>query len=160
MTTMKALRFEKYGPPSVLSIQELPVPDLKPGPVPVVNFIRLAYCRKSRNDCPMGDLLKLIWWGVIGLFRSRASLEAEILILRHQLSVLRRKAPERLAFSNFDRLIFTSLYPIAPRVLGALVIVEPETVYPLASCWISLVLAMEVAMSRAADRRSRLKFAN
>jgi NADPH:quinone reductase len=31
MKTMKALRFEKYGPPSVLSIQELPVPDLKPG---------------------------------------------------------------------------------------------------------------------------------
>ena len=31
MTTMKALRFGKYGPPSVLSIQELPVPDLKTG---------------------------------------------------------------------------------------------------------------------------------
>jgi NADPH2:quinone reductase len=31
MSTMKALRFEKYGPPSVLSIQELRVPDLKPG---------------------------------------------------------------------------------------------------------------------------------
>jgi len=31
MTTMKALRFEKYGPPSVLSIQELRVPGLKPG---------------------------------------------------------------------------------------------------------------------------------
>jgi NADPH:quinone reductase len=31
MTTMKALRFEKYGPPSALSIQELQVPDLKPG---------------------------------------------------------------------------------------------------------------------------------
>jgi NADPH2:quinone reductase len=31
MTTMKALRFEKYGPPLVLSIQELPVPDLKMG---------------------------------------------------------------------------------------------------------------------------------
>jgi NADPH:quinone reductase len=31
MTTMKALRFEKYGSPSVLSIQELQVPDLKPG---------------------------------------------------------------------------------------------------------------------------------
>jgi NADPH2:quinone reductase len=31
MTTMKALRFEKYGPPSVLSIQQVPVPDLKPG---------------------------------------------------------------------------------------------------------------------------------
>jgi NADPH:quinone reductase len=31
MTTMKALRFEKYGPPSVLSIQQLQVPALKPG---------------------------------------------------------------------------------------------------------------------------------
>jgi NADPH2:quinone reductase len=31
VTTMKALRFEKYGPPSVLSVQQLPVPDLKTG---------------------------------------------------------------------------------------------------------------------------------
>jgi hypothetical protein len=38
---------------------------------------------------------------VIGLFRSRASLEAEILTLRHQLNVLRRKAPKRLAFNGF-----------------------------------------------------------
>jgi hypothetical protein len=36
----------------------------------------------------MGDILKLIWWTVIGLFRSRSSLEAEILTLRHQLNVL------------------------------------------------------------------------
>jgi hypothetical protein len=26
---------------------------------------------------PMGDMLKLIWWAVIKLFRSRVSLEAE-----------------------------------------------------------------------------------
>jgi NADPH2:quinone reductase len=31
MAVMKALRFEKYGPPSVLSIKQLQVPDLKPG---------------------------------------------------------------------------------------------------------------------------------
>ena len=37
---------------------------------------------------------------VIGLFRSSASLEAEILTLHHQLNVLRRKSPKRLAFSN------------------------------------------------------------
>ena len=55
-------------------------------------------------------------------------LEAEILTLRHQLNVLRRKAPKQLAFSNFDRLVFTSLYRIAPGVLDALVIVKPETV--------------------------------
>jgi hypothetical protein len=34
----------------------------------------------------MGDLLKLIWWAVVGLFRSGVSLEAEILTLRHQLN--------------------------------------------------------------------------
>jgi NADPH:quinone reductase-like Zn-dependent oxidoreductase len=31
MATMKALRFETYGPPSVLALQELPVPNLGPG---------------------------------------------------------------------------------------------------------------------------------
>src|SRR5580704_155436 len=31
MNTMKALRFETYGPPSVLSLQELSIPDLEPG---------------------------------------------------------------------------------------------------------------------------------
>jgi predicted RNase H-like nuclease len=76
----------------------------------------------------MGDMLKLIWWAVIGLFRSRVSLEAEILTLRHQLTVLRRKSPKRLAFSNFDRLVFAGLYWIAPRVANALVILQPETV--------------------------------
>jgi hypothetical protein len=42
----------------------------------------------------MGDILKLVWWAVTGLFRSRASLEAEILTLRQQLNVLQRKAPK------------------------------------------------------------------
>jgi hypothetical protein len=76
----------------------------------------------------MGDMLKLICWVVIGLFRSRATLEAEIVALRHQLNVLRRKSPKRPAFSNFDRLIFACLYRISPRIVNALVIVKPETV--------------------------------
>jgi hypothetical protein len=76
----------------------------------------------------MGDLLKLIWCLAVGLFRSRAALEAEIAALRHQLNVLRRKAPKRLVFSNFDRLIFASLYRLAPGILNALLIVKPETV--------------------------------
>jgi hypothetical protein len=76
----------------------------------------------------MGDLLRLIWGFVIGLFRSRASLETEILTLRHQLNVLRRKAPKRLVFSKFDRLVFASLYRLAPGILNALLIVKPETV--------------------------------
>jgi NADPH:quinone reductase-like Zn-dependent oxidoreductase len=33
MKTMRALRFEKYGPPSALTLQDVNVPDLKPGQV-------------------------------------------------------------------------------------------------------------------------------
>ena len=76
----------------------------------------------------MADMLKLIWWAVVGLFRSRASLEAENLTLRHQLNVLLRKSPKRFAFCNFDRLVFATLYRIAPRIVDALAIVEPDTV--------------------------------
>jgi transposase InsO family protein len=65
---------------------------------------------------------------LIGLFRSRASLQAEILTLRHQLNVLRRKSPQRLSFSNIDRLVFAGLYRLAPGMLDALAIVKPETV--------------------------------
>jgi hypothetical protein len=39
----------------------------------------------------MGDLCKLIWCAWAGLFRSRASLEAEVLVPRHQLNELRRR---------------------------------------------------------------------
>jgi hypothetical protein len=67
----------------------------------------------------MGYMLKLIWWAVIGLFRSRTSLEAETLTLRQQLNVLQRKSPKRLAFSNFDRLAFAGLYCIGPGIVNA-----------------------------------------
>ena len=76
----------------------------------------------------MRDLCRLIWCGLIGFFRSRASLEAEILVLRHQLNVLRRKSPKRPTFGNIDRLIFAGLYSLAPNVRSALAIVRPETV--------------------------------
>jgi transposase InsO family protein len=65
---------------------------------------------------------------VVGLFRPRAALQAEILVLRHQLNVLRRKSRKPVAFSNIDRLVFAGLYRIAPEVLNALKILKPETV--------------------------------
>jgi hypothetical protein len=68
----------------------------------------------------MSDLCGLTWRAFIGLFRPRAALEAEILVLRHQLNVLRRKSPKRLAFSNVDRLVFAGLYRVAPGVLAGL----------------------------------------
>jgi hypothetical protein len=53
----------------------------------------------------MSDLCRLIWCALIGLFRRRAALEAENLVLRHQLNVLRRKAPKRVALGSIDRLL-------------------------------------------------------
>ena len=76
----------------------------------------------------MSDLCRLIWSAVIGLFRSRAALQAEVLFLRHQLNVLRRKSPRRVALNNIDRLVLTGLYYLAPQLLDALKIVKPETV--------------------------------
>jgi transposase InsO family protein len=76
----------------------------------------------------MIDLCKLIWWAFAGLFRSRAALEAEILVLRHQLNVLRRRSPGRLALSSIDRLVFVGIYMLAPNILEALKIVKPEAV--------------------------------
>jgi transposase InsO family protein len=73
-------------------------------------------------------LCKLIWYGLIGLFRSRASLEIEILVLRHQLNILRRRSPKRPVLGRIDRLVFVGLYGLAPDVLSALAIVRPETV--------------------------------
>jgi hypothetical protein len=70
----------------------------------------------------------LIWLALIGLFRSRALLQAEILTLRHQLDVLRRKSPQRLGFTSIDRLVFAGLYRLEPGVLDALKVVRPETV--------------------------------
>jgi len=76
----------------------------------------------------MGELCRLMWCLLAGLFRSRASLQAEVLVLRHQLNVLRRKSPKRLVFSNVDRLVFAGLYGLMPNVLDALKILKPETV--------------------------------
>ncbi len=75
----------------------------------------------------MSDPCRLIWYAVIGLFRSRAALEAENLVLRHQLNVLRRKCPKRVALSSIDRLLLVGLYRLAPGVLEALKIIRPET---------------------------------
>lgn len=76
----------------------------------------------------MIDSLKLLACLVVSLFRSKGRLEAEIVILRHQLNVLRRGMPSRARLTLIDRLIFVWLYRLRPSVLGAVVIVQPETV--------------------------------
>ena len=76
----------------------------------------------------MIDFLLLLGRALTGLFRSRARLEAEILVLRQQINVLRRKSPKRPAFSNIDRLLLVWLSRLVQTTLEALTVVRPETV--------------------------------
>jgi hypothetical protein len=76
----------------------------------------------------MTELLKLIFGALASLFKSRAKLEAEILVLRQQIDVLRRRAPKRPHLNNTDRFLFVWLYRWFPSVLGAIAIVRPETI--------------------------------
>jgi hypothetical protein len=57
----------------------------------------------------MGELFGFIWCAIAGLFRSRATLQAEILVLRHQLNILRRKSPKRVALGKIDRPVLCGL---------------------------------------------------
>src|SRR5450830_1203478 len=76
----------------------------------------------------MKDLFKLILGVLASLFKSRAKLEAEFLILRQQINVLRRRAPKRPHLNNTDRFLFVWLYHRFPSLLGAIAIVRPETI--------------------------------
>jgi hypothetical protein len=53
----------------------------------------------------MVQLLRLFCGALIGLLQSSARREAEILVLRQQINVLRRKSPKRPALNNADRLL-------------------------------------------------------
>jgi hypothetical protein len=76
----------------------------------------------------MTDLLKLLLGILASLFRSRAEVEAENLVLRQQINVLRRRMPKRSDLNNADRFLFVWLYHWFPSVLGAVAIVRPETI--------------------------------
>jgi hypothetical protein len=78
-----------------------------------------------------------------GLFRSRASLEAENLALRQQIIVLQRTAPKRLCVNTIDRVIFVGLYRLFPDLRDALAR-QTRDRHSLAPCWVQSLLALEV----------------
>jgi transposase InsO family protein len=65
---------------------------------------------------------------VFSPFRTKARLEAEIVLLRHQLNVLRRRVPSKPKLAVADRLLFVWLYRLFPSLLNAVTIVQPETI--------------------------------
>ena len=76
----------------------------------------------------MLDLCRIIFGIVVDLFRPRAALEAEILVLRQQITVLRRGRPSRPSFLTVDKVVLGWVCHLLPKARDALAIVRPETV--------------------------------
>jgi transposase InsO family protein len=72
--------------------------------------------------------LSLVLDIVVSPFKTKARLEAEIIMLRHQLNVLRRSVPSKPKLAPTDRLLFLWLYRLFPSALNAVAIVQPETI--------------------------------
>src|SRR5246127_1605795 len=60
-------------------------------------------------------------------FQSKLRLEAENAVLRHQLSVLRRRLHGRVRLTKHDRWFFIRLCRWFPSILQAFTIIRPET---------------------------------
>src|SRR5437867_9858173 len=76
----------------------------------------------------MFAILHLLVMFVADLFKSRRRLEAENLLLRHQLTIALRRAPPRLRLRGSDRALLTWMTRLWPSLLGAVQVVQPETV--------------------------------
>ena len=95
----------------------------------------------------MVSFLGLLLHVLASPFKSQARLEAEIVLLRHQLNVLRRRVPAKPRLTAADRLLFVWLYRLFPSLLNAATIVQPQTRRAMASGGIPVVLAVEVTLS-------------
>ena len=76
----------------------------------------------------MIGFLILLLHVLVSPLKTQARLEAEIVLLRHQLNVLRRRVPSKPRLTVADRLLFVWFYRLFPSVLNAVTIVQPETV--------------------------------
>jgi len=65
---------------------------------------------------------------VVNLFKSRRRLEAENVLLRHQLNIALRRIPTRLRLNGMDRAILAWMIRLWPDLLGMIQVVKPETV--------------------------------
>jgi hypothetical protein len=96
--------------------------------VPKTPSIGFAIANESEHDCWMIATAFLFVRILCDCFKSRRRLEAEIVVLRHQLNVLHRSASRRLYMTWTDRALFVWLYRGFPFILDEITIVSPETV--------------------------------
>jgi hypothetical protein len=78
--------------------------------------------------CGMLDLCRLIVALVIDVFQRRAAVEAEILVVRQQIIVLRRGRLGRVPLSAVDGMVLGWVCRLFPKTHEALAIVRPDTV--------------------------------
>jgi hypothetical protein len=76
----------------------------------------------------MRYVLISVFAGLASTLRTRASLQIEILALRHQLAVLQRNKRGRVPLRVEDRLLWVTLVCLWPEWRKALMLVKPETV--------------------------------
>jgi hypothetical protein len=76
----------------------------------------------------MIDFLMLFLHVLVSPFKTQARLEAEIVLLRHQLNVLRRRVPSKPKLAVGDRLLFVCLYRLFPAALNTVTIIQPDTI--------------------------------
>src|ERR1039458_5533220 len=96
--------------------------------VPKTPPIGFAIAGESEHDCWMFAIAFLFVRVLCDCFKPRRRLEAEILVLRHQLNVLQQRVPRRLYLSWADRALFVWLYRGFPRILDAITILRSETI--------------------------------
>jgi hypothetical protein len=99
-------------------------------PLSVPNIAPTAvYTENSILTCigAMTALLSFLLAALVSPFRSNSSLLAENALLRHQVTVLRRKTKGRVSLTNGDRWFFVQLYHWFPSILDSMVVIKPET---------------------------------
>jgi hypothetical protein len=93
----------------------------------------------------MVSFLGLLLHALASPFKSRALLEAEIVFLRHQLNLLRRRLPAKPRLTAADRLLFVWPCAVAAERCGHHPARHDRA---MASDWLPTVLALEVAFVR------------
>jgi hypothetical protein len=76
----------------------------------------------------MVAILRALGLFVSDLLKRRCRLEAENLLLRHQLAIALRRAGSRSRLFGSDRALLVWITRLWPSLLGAVQIVQPETV--------------------------------
>jgi hypothetical protein len=80
-------------------------------------------------------------------FKLRRRLQAVNAALRHQLIILRRKVPRRVLLTNGDRLVTGPAVPLISVDFASPYDHPSRYVGPLASGWLSQILASEVCLT-------------